>query len=97
MSLDKLPKKLTLTKSVIYLIIITKHCSFVITLNVFVYMPGSNSKISVGIASDRILEGKHVGCENQTLGYHSDSGAIISDHCFKSQTKSPKYTTGKML
>lgn len=49
----------------------------------------------MGIAGGHIRDDVHLGCHNNTIGYHSDSGVVVSSHCSRSQTKPPKYTVGK--
>jgi len=51
-----------------------------------------NSKISIGIAGDNIRDDVHLGNHNNTIGYHSDSGMVVSNHCSRSQTKPSHYS-----
>ncbi|KAF6024262.1 hypothetical protein EB796_017433 [Bugula neritina] len=53
-----------------------------------------NSKISIGIAGDNIRDDVHLGNHNNTIGYHSDSGMVVSNHCSRSQTKPSHYSIG---
>ena len=51
--------------------------------------------MTVGLANSGLRDDVHLGCQNNTIGYHSDTGVVVSNHCSRSQTKPPKYGVGK--
>ena len=53
--------------------------------------------MTVGLANSGLRDDVHLGCQNNTIGYHSDTGVVVSNHCSRSQTKPPKYGVGKFV
>ena len=64
-------------------------------ISVYLSIIASDSKVTVGLANSGLRDDVHLGCQNNSIGYHSDTGVVVSNHCSRSQTKPPKYGVGK--
>lgn len=52
-------------------------------------------KIAVGIAGQSLQDDVHLGHHTSTIGYHSNTGLVVSSHCLRTQTKAPSFATGQ--